>query len=217
MGATMVLARFLPRDEEFFDKFDEAAVNAAETSALLLEIVEQEDERERRVRRLRDLEHQGDDITHRIYSALNRTFVTPLDRDDIQSLAANIDDVVDALEEAGKRLWLYRLGQTTDAARLLARIASEQCALIAKVVPLLETVSKQEADMRVAVLEIHRLENEADDALNSALATLYDGITEVPQLITALRWQEIYQLLEDATDRVEHVANSLEGILLKHA
>jgi uncharacterized protein len=213
----MVLARFLPRDEEFFDKFDEAAANAAETSALLLEIVEHEDDRERKVRRLRDLEHQGDDITHRIYSALNSTFVTPLDRDDIQGLTSNIDDVVDALEEVGKRIWLYKLGQTTEPARLLAKIADEQCAIIAKAVPMLETVAKRATEMRTAVLELHRLENEADEALTRALTTLYDGITEVPELITAIRWQEMYQLLEDTTDRAEHVANSLEGILLKHA
>jgi uncharacterized protein len=213
----MVLARFLPRDEEFFDKFDEAAANAAETSALLLDIVEHEDDRERKVRRLRDLEHQGDDITHRIYSALNSTFVTPLDRDDIQGLTSNIDDVVDALEEVGKRIWLYKLGQTTEPARLLAKIADEQCAIIAKAVPMLETVAKRATEMRTAVLELHRLENEADEALTRALTTLYDGITEVPALITAIRWQEMYQLLEDTTDRAEHVANSLEGILLKHA
>lgn len=213
----MVLARFLPRDEEFFDKFDEAAANAAETSALLLDIVEHEDDRERKVRRLRDLEHQGDDITHRIYSALNSTFVTPLDRDDIQGLTSNIDDVVDALEEVGKRIWLYKLGKTTEPARLLAKIADEQCAIIAKAVPMLETVAKQATEMRTAVLELHRLENEADEALTRALTTLYDGITEVPALITAIRWHEMYQLLEDTTDRAEHVANSLEGILLKHA
>jgi predicted phosphate transport protein (TIGR00153 family) len=213
----VVLSRFLPRDEEFFEKFNEAAATAAETSILLLQIVESEEERERKVRRLRDLEHQGDDITHRIYSSLNSTFVTPLDREDIQSLAANIDDVVDALEEVGRRLWLYRIGSATETARLLARIADEQCAIIAKAVPMLETVAKQATQMRTAVLEIHRLENEADDALTQALATLYDGITEVPQLITAIRWQELYQLLEESTDRCEHVANALEGILLKHA
>jgi uncharacterized protein len=213
----MVLARFLPRDEEFFDKFDEAAANAAATSALLLDIVANEEDRERKVRRLRDLEHQGDDITHRIYSALNSTFVTPLDRDDIQQLAANIDDVVDALEEVGKRVWLYKLGQSTEPAKLLAKIADEQCSIIAKAVPLLEMAAKRATELRTAVLELHRLENEADEALTEALTTLYNGITEVPELITSIRWQELYQLLEHATDRAEHVANSLEGILLKHA
>jgi predicted phosphate transport protein (TIGR00153 family) len=213
----MVLTRFLPKDEQFFGHFTEAAANASETAALLLDVVEQVDERERKVRRMRDLEHHGDEITHRVYSALNSTFVTPLDRDDIQLLAANLDDVVDALEEVGKRLWLYRIGESTETAKLLARITAEQCAIIAKAVPMLEQVAKQSTAMRTAVLEIHRLENEADEALTRALAALYDGITEVPALITAIRWQELYQLLEDATDRAEHVANAIEGILLKNA
>jgi hypothetical protein len=213
----MVLTRFLPKDEQFFGHFSEAAANASETAALLLEVVENVDDRERKVRRLRDLEHHGDEITHRVYSALNSTFVTPLDRDDIQKLTSDLDDVVDALEEAGKRLWLYKIGESTDSAKLLARIAAEQCALIGNTVPKLELVAKQSAAVRTAVLDIHRLENEADEALTKALAALYDGITEVPALITAIRWQELYELLEDATDRAEHVANAIEGILLKNA
>jgi predicted phosphate transport protein (TIGR00153 family) len=213
----MVLTRFLPKDEQFFGHFAEAAANAADTAALLLEVVENVEDRERKVRRLRDLEHHGDEITHRVYSALNSTFVTPLDRDDIQQLASNLDDVVDALEEVGKRLWLYQLGETTEAAKLLAKIAAEQCSIIATAVPMIERANKQSTELRTAVLDIHRLENEADEVLTKALAVLYDGITEVPALITAIRWQELYQLLEEATDRAEHVANAIEGILIKNA
>jgi predicted phosphate transport protein (TIGR00153 family) len=213
----MVLTRFLPKDEQFFGYFGEAASNAAETATLLHDIVQHVDERERKVRRLRDLEHHGDEITHRVYSALNSTFVTPLDRGDIQLLASNLDDVVDALEEAGKRIWLYRLGESTDAAKLLAKVAAEQCAIIARAVPMLERVAKRSTEVRTAVLDIHRLENEADEVLTQALADSYDGITEVQTLITAMRWNELYQLLEAATDGAEHVANAIEGILLKNA
>ena len=117
----MVLARFLPRDEQFFDHFNESAANALETAKLLTEIIEFGPDTERKVRRLRDLEHTGDDITHRIYQALNSTFVTPLDRDDIRDLAAMLDDFVDGLEEAGKRIWLYQMGVPTEPARLLCQ------------------------------------------------------------------------------------------------
>jgi uncharacterized protein Yka (UPF0111/DUF47 family) len=82
---------------------------------------------------------------------------------------------------------------------------------------MLERAAKQSTELRTAVLDIHRLENEADEVLTKALAVLYDGITEVPALITAIRWQELYQLLEEATDRAEHVANAIEGILIKNA
>src|SRR5919107_3776388 len=105
----MVLARFLPRDEQFFDHFADAGVNAAEVTEVLAKVVANGADREREIRLLRDLEHRGDEITHRIFSALNCTFVTPIDRDDIRELAVKFDDLVDDAEEAGKRLGLDRL------------------------------------------------------------------------------------------------------------
>ena len=213
----MVMARFLPKDEQFFDLFAEAATNALATAQLLAEIISCSDDIERKVRRLRELEHHGDEITHRVYQGLNSTFVTPLDRDDIQRLAGGIDDFVDDLEEVGKRFRLYKMNESTDSAKLFARILTEQAENMASAIPLLSEVGKRAIDLRKAVLELHRAENEADDALNVALDELYDGVTEVPSLIHALRWGELYQLLEDATDRAEDVANTLEGILLKYA
>jgi predicted phosphate transport protein (TIGR00153 family) len=212
----MVLARFLPRDEQFFDQFEEAAANAAEVTEVLFHVVDNGVDREREVHRLRELEHRGDEISHRIFSALNSTFVTPLDREDIRSLAAKLDDLVDDAEEAGKRLSLYRLAESTEPARLLARILHEQAMFLAKAMPLLADVGKNGEAIRRNVLEVHRLENEADDALNQALATLYDEATDIPSLVTCIHWGEIYGLLEDATDRAEDVADVLEGIYLKH-
>src|SRR5687768_6081816 len=208
----MVLARFLPRDEQFFDQFEEAVANAAEVTEVLTRVVDNGVDREREVHRLRDLEHRGDEISHRIFSALNSTFVTPLDREDIRDLTAKMDDLVDDAEEAGKRLSLYRLAESTEPARLLARILNEQAGFLAKAMPLLADVGKNGEAIRRNVLEVHRLENEADDALNQALATLYDGATDVPSLVTCIHWGEIYGLLEDATDRAEDVADVLEGI-----
>src|SRR5918995_2721372 len=113
----MVLARFLPRDEQFFDQFEDAGVNAAEVTEVLARVVASGVDRERDIRLLRDLEHRGDEITRRIFSALNSTFVTPLDREDIRELAVKFDDLVDDAEEAGKRLGLYRLPPLTEPAR----------------------------------------------------------------------------------------------------
>ncbi len=213
----MVLARFLPRDEQFFEYFRDGAANAVEVAAVLAEVVEMGSDTERQISRLRDLEHRGDEITHRVFSALNSTFVTPLDREDIQGLAAKLDDFVDDLEEAGRRLWLYRLSQPTEPARLLARILREQAAHLAEAMPLVAHVNKQGPALRRRAVEIHRLENEADDVLNQALSTLYDGVVEIPALIEAMRWGELYGLLEDATDRAEDVADMLEGIILRYA
>jgi predicted phosphate transport protein (TIGR00153 family) len=213
----MVLTRFLPRDQQFFAQFAEAAANAVETAKLLAQVVEFGPSIERDVRHLRDVEHQGDEITHRIYQALNSTFVTPLDRDDIQDLAAEIDDFVDDLEEAGKRMWLYRIGTPTESARRFSQILIEQAETVAKGLPSLENLGKESAELRKCVLQIHQLENEGDDELNSVLTTLYEGADDIPKLIRALRWGEIYALLEAATDRAEDIANTLEGILLKYA
>jgi uncharacterized protein len=214
---TMVLARFLPRDQQFFAQFAEAAANAVETAKLLAEVIEFGPTIERDVRHLRDLEHQGDEITHQIFQALNSTFVTPLDRDDIQGLASEIDNFVDDLEEAGKRMWLYRIGAPSDSARLFARILVEQAEAVAKGLPVLENLGKGAGQLRKCVLQLHQLENEADDELNNVLTKLYDGADDIPKLIQALRWGEIYALLEAATDRGEAIANTLEGILLKYA
>ncbi|MEA2514617.1 MAG: uncharacterized protein QOJ59_4104 [Thermomicrobiales bacterium] len=213
----MVLARFLPRDVQFFGHFNDAATNALATARLLAEVVEHGPETERKVQRLHEFEHEGDEITHRVYSGLNSTFVTPLDREDIRALAGGLDDFVDDMEEAGKRLWLYRLGAPTATARLLARILVEQAGVIAGAVPHLEFAGKRVAELQKAVLEVHRAENEADDALNTALGTLYDGVEELPALIRALRWGELYALLEGATDRGEDIANTFQGILIKYA
>lgn len=213
----MVLARFLPRDEQFFAQFADSAANAVEAAKLLAQVVECGPSIDRDVRHLRDIEHHGDEITHRIFQALNSTFVTPLDRDDIQGLASEVDDFVDDLEEAGKRMWLYRIGEPTDSARLFARILIEQAEAIASGLTRLEHLGKGADELRKSVLQLHQLENEADDELNTVLAGLYDGVDDIPKLVQSLRWGEIYALLEAATDRGEDIANRLEGILLKYA
>jgi len=212
----MVLARFLPRNERFFDYFRDAASNAREVAQLLVEMLENYDDVERKVRRMRDLERRGDEITHQIFNALNRTFVTPLDREDISNLASRIDDFVDYIEETARRMWLYRIDLPTEPARMLARIIVEQAVLIGEAIPYLSNLKESETLLRF-VVDINRLEDEADDILNNALAVLYDGAADIPTLIKAIRWGELYQNLEVATDRGEDVANTLEGIVLKNA
>ncbi len=212
----MVLTRFLPRNERFFAYFRDAVDNASEAARLLHDLIEHYDGVEGKARRLRDLEHRGDEITHQVFNALNRTFVTPLDREDIRDLASALDDFVDYIEEAARRMWLYRIDRPAQYAHLLTRIIHEQAILIAEAVPLLEDAKHSDKLLRYTV-EINRLENEGDDVLNHALADLFDDATDIPSLIKAIRWGELYQQLEDATDRAEDVANTLEGIVLKNA
>lgn len=212
----MVLARFLPRDERFFDYFQEAARNAAEAAAALVELFEHFESVEQKVRHLRQIERQGDEITHQIFNALNRTFVTPIDREDIRALASAIDDFVDAIEEVAKRIWIYRVPAPTPIAISMAHIVDQQARLLVEAVPLVERAKDSEQLKRQIVI-INRLENEADDLLDGALAGVFDGAADIPALVGALRWSELYQGLEEAADQAEDVANTLEGIMLKNA
>lgn len=211
-----MLTRFLPRNERFFEYFRQQANNATEVAEALADLMASYQDVERKVRKIRDLEHRGDEIAHNIFRALNRTFVTPIDREDIQDLASKLDDFVDDIEEVTRRLWLYHMKEPTDHARLLTRIINDQATSIAQAIPLLESPKNRESTLRF-IVEINRLENEGDDVLDSALGTIYEGAKDIPSLVEAIRWGEIYELLEAATDRGEDVANALEGIVLKNA
>ena len=208
--------RLIPQDDRFFDLFNRAAENTLEGARLLHDLLNTYVDVDRKARHLKDIEHTGDEITHEVFGALHRTFVTPLDREDISNLASSLDDVIDWIEEVGRRCRLYRIEKPKPIACQFAKVILEQAEQIARAVPLLEQRSQADALQR-ATQEIHRLENEGDDLLADAIATLYDGVTEVPQLIDAMRWNDLYQLLEDTTDKAEHVATVLNNIALKNA
>src|SRR5437870_5779714 len=209
--------RFIPQDERFFDLFNRSAANTLEGARILYELMTNYVDVDRKARHLKDIEHTGDEITHEVFGALNRTFVTPLDREDISNLASSLDDVIDWIEEVGRRIRLYRIDRPTPIACQFSKVILEQAEQIATAVPLLEGRRRQADTLQKATQEIHRLENEGDDLLADAIATLYDGVTEVPQLIFAMRWNDLYQLLEDATDKAENVATVLNNIALKNA
>lgn len=217
-GDAMVLRRLrvIPREERFFDMFNRSADTVLEGATLLLDILENYTDVERKVHRLRDIEHDGDEITHQIFRALNRTFVTPLDREDISLLATRLDDVLDWVEEVGRRLRIYKIDQPTELSRRFGRVILDQARAIQRAVPLLERIKDAEGIQR-SIVEIHRLENEADDILVEALAGLYDDAIDIPSLVRSIRWSDIYELLEEATDKSEGVAIALENIVVKNA
>ncbi len=208
--------RIIPREERFFDMFNRSAETVLEGATLLLDVLENYTDVDRKARHLRDIEHAGDEITHQIFRALNRTFVTPLDREDISLLATRLDDVLDWIEEVAQRMRIYKIDQPTDLSRRFGRVILEQARAIHQAVPLLERIKDAEG-IQKSIVEIHRLENEADDLLVEALAGLYDDATDIPLLVRSLRWKDIYELLEEATDRSEGVAIAFENIVVKHA
>jgi predicted phosphate transport protein (TIGR00153 family) len=210
----MGLMRFLPHGPDFFLLFRDAAANAVAAAHPLRDAFDEQQDAEQTTRQLREIEHRGDDATHALNTALHQSFAAPLDHDDVRNLATEIDEFIDFIDEAGRRVEIYDLAPPTESARRFAGILCSQADAFAGAISLLEDSKKRETFLD-HVAELHRLENQADDEHNEVLAGLYDGVSDVPGVIRAMRWGEIYGLLEDATDHAGHIANILEGIVTK--
>jgi predicted phosphate transport protein (TIGR00153 family) len=209
----MVRLPFVPRENKFFDLFEESADNterAAEALKLLMDDWQFVDSR---VAEITELEHHGDNITHQVISLLHRTFVTPLDREDIALLAHTLDDIMDFIHAAADAMFIYKIKKPTERAKQLADIIIKAVTEVKKAVSALRKRSQLKVIIDECV-EINRLENMADRVYRAAIAELFDDSEDIPQLI---KWREIYEHLESATDRCEDVANVLEGVALKHA
>jgi uncharacterized protein len=204
----------IPRDMKFFDLFDEAAdllVRAGETYVKLLQDYAA---RDKHVAEIRKIEHAGDDITRRALHRLDTTFITPFDREDIYALMKRIDDVIDDMDAATKRLTLYQVPQPTPWLVKQSDVLSRACRTVAAAIRELRNLKKP-AGLEAHLVELHQLENEGDDINHAAVAELYKINGKNP--IEVMMWKEIYDLTERSIDRCEDVANIIEGIKLKNA
>ena len=209
----MVRFAFIPKETKFFDLFEESARNAVKASQALKEMVDTWQLVESRVAEITEMEHKGDTITHQIMAQLNRTFVTPFDREDIALLAQTMDDVVDFIHAAADAMLIYKIDCPTQRAKELADIIVQEATEVESAVCRL----RRRADLKLIAqrcVEINRLENMADIVFRSGMAELFDDAIDIAQVI---KWREIYEHMESATDRCEDVANVLEGVALKHA
>ena len=197
-----------PREEDFFILFRKQAAMVRKGCDLLHEMMEAFDRLEERAKELKDVEHEADLVTHEIFERLNRTFITPLDREDIHSLASNLDDVLDAVEAIGSRIVLFKVGHPTAEAMRLAKILTLCASQIEQAVDNLKNLQ----NLMSFTVEINRLENEADSISRNATADLFSGRHD---LLDVLRWKEIYGRLEGAADKCEDVANAIESIMVK--
>jgi predicted phosphate transport protein (TIGR00153 family) len=200
--------RIFPRQDDYFDLFRRQAACVQQGCEQLHDMVQHFDDLESRAKRLKDMEHEGDVITHEIFEHLNRTFITPLEREDIHDLASGLDNVLDAVEEIGARLVLFKVVCCTPEAERLTRILVECSKQIVQAVDHL----KDFKNLMGFTIEINRLENEADTISREATAGLFQGKHDV---LDVLRWTEIYGRLESAADRCEDVANTIESIVVK--
>lgn len=203
----------IPRDRVFFNLFEEAARNAHAGAVALLDLLVDYRDTEMKTAKIRALEHEGDRITHDTIERLNQTFITPLDREDIHELICRIDDILDHIDAAATRLGLYRITAVTDDAIALGRVLVEATKIIAELLPQMRQMKRTDTLIRRCI-DIHTQENEGDRIEQHALASLFEGTTDT---ILVIKWKDIYQDLEAASDRCEDVANVIEGIILKNA
>jgi predicted phosphate transport protein (TIGR00153 family) len=203
--------KLIPRDARFFDEFEAQSANILRAADLLREMIHDFGDARAKAHAIKQVEHEGDLITHTLVKQLNTTFITPLDREDIYALASRLDDVLDFINAAAERLVVYRIKEVTSACRALAEVIVNIARATDRVVRCLRTL---DAEYHVHTVEVNRLENEADGLLRDSLAALFE---EAPDPIEVIKWKEIYETLEVVTDRCEDVANVIEGIILKMA
>jgi len=200
------------RAEEFFDLFQESTRNLRETTELLKDLIEDYQDVDLKVRRIRDREHEGDEVTHAIIRRLNTSFITPMDREDIYQLATALDDVLDAVDAVADLFLLHGieapLSQMKEQVDVLLR-AAEQTEQAMRHLPKMDRERLQPY-----WVEINTLENEGDQIYRHAVAELFSG---EHRAMDVLRWKEVIENLEEALDGLENVANIVESIVLKNA
>lgn len=204
---------FFPKSTEFFDLFEKAAGNILQGAKLLDDFVSDHTRLEEKLKKLEDAEHVGDQITHDTMEMLNRTFITPLDREDIHLLVSKMDDILDLIYGTANRIVLYKVPAPSEDMKRVVRSLVRAVEEVAKAVPRLRNMKKPEMILAQCI-EINRLENEADEALRLAISNLFERETDP---IKVIKEKEILENLEYATDCCEDVANVLEGIVLKNA
>jgi predicted phosphate transport protein (TIGR00153 family) len=205
--------RLLPHDASFFAHFEHQGKKTVEGCRAFLEMVEQPGDMERRAERVKQIEHECDEITHAVVEALHKTFITPIDRNDIYRLITKMDDIMDLVEAAADRVALYEIPTMTKEAAELARCLVDSAEHVLNAVSGIRDLGKPNGILQHCI-EINRLENVADGILRGALARLF---REEKDPIAVIKWKEIYETLESATDRCEDVANIIEGVVLENS
>jgi len=198
----------VPKDHDYFRLFAEQAANLDAAAQLLVRFMNDGD-RPSIAAAILEHEHVGDKIVHDIVRRLNKSFITPIDREDIYDLVATADEVLDNIEEVAGLMTIYRVGEATGYAR-------RQAEVIAKATPILRECMdnlEKPKGLDERIIAINSLENDGDRIEREAIASLFDGDTKCTDII---KWKDIYETLESAIDECEHVANVIESIVLKH-
>jgi predicted phosphate transport protein (TIGR00153 family) len=206
----MTMFGLIPKEEAFFELFKDAAHNMIEGSRLLKDMMEHFQSPVDQAKRIKDVEHVGDSITHDIARRLNQTFITPIDREDIHDLASALDDILDVAEAIADRFVLYKVTKPTERAVKLADVLYQASVAVGMGV---DRLGLAHPDIKECSVQVNSLENEADRISRDAISELFEKETDP---MAVIKWKEIYEGFEAGTDRCEDVANILERIALKH-
>ncbi len=204
--------RIIPKDEKFYDLFEELAEKIHEGSKVFLEILNNYEYSEPKVSKLKEIEHEADTITHRTYEKMHKTFLTPIDREDIYALVNRMDSVLDMIEAAAVRMFLYKIKEPIQEIIILSTLLEQAVTAIKKIVYAMRNKKNTQKILDVCV-EINTLENEGDYVLRTAVARLFENEKDAINLI---KLKEICERIEEALDMCEDVSNIVEGIVLKH-
>jgi len=202
--------RLLPREEKFFDLFEQQATHIVSAARALEELTLDYADAKAKAQQIKDLEHAGDTLTHEIVRRLNTTFITPIDREDIYALATQMDDIVDFTEEAADFLGLYKIEAPMEQAQALTKVLVASCEQLAMGLENLPSFK----DLDKYWIEIHRLENDGDRISRDAVASLFSNGID-PMVV--IRWKDMFAVLEEAIDATETAAQILEGIVIKNS
>lgn len=202
----------MPREKVFFDLFEKSAKNVRSGAQALLELFKDYTDVSEKARRIKEIEHVGDELTHETFARLNKTFITPLDREDIHDIASRLDDILDLIDTAVSRMILYKIERPTENAVALAEVLVEATDAVFDAVAKLRNLKDPEGVLKLCIV-IHTHENTGDRVVQTALAALFESLSP----IDIIKWKDIYQDLEMATDKCEDVANALEAVVLKNA
>jgi predicted phosphate transport protein (TIGR00153 family) len=208
-----MLSRILPRETSFFDFFDRHAAVSVAAAQEFVSLVSTGANLVAKTKRIKELEHEADVVTHQCVEALHKTFITPIDRNYIHRLISRMDDVIDLTDAAADRITLYELETKWQGVRDLADVLLRATQTLEGAIQGLRDMRHPES-IRQKCIDVNRLENEADAVLRHALANLFK---KEPDPVKIIQWKEIYEILEAATDRCEDVANVIEGVTLEHA
>jgi predicted phosphate transport protein (TIGR00153 family) len=206
----MGILNFLPKEEQYFDLFIQMTLYISAAARELKEMLaDKNHDYQEYAQRIKGLEHACDELTHNVSTRLNKSFITPFDREDIYMMSTALDDIVDLIDDAARAIIIFDIHEITDYARDFADVIERMTDQLKEVVATLQ----RPKNVTQRLVEIHRLENEGDDIYHAAIAELFH---ESHDALTVLKWKEVYEKLEAAVDRCENVANIIESVIIKH-